>query len=232
MKALQLWSSMLTAGLVLSGCGSDNNNPPPEPVILSYKVTVTNLTFSQPMTPMTIVYHGNDYRFFEVGESVSVAFENFAESGANVDLLTELSSTNQVEANIGGTGLILPGKSDTVMIEGESTTCISVATMLANTNDAFAGINCVDVSELQVGQQVEIDIVTYDAGTEANSELASTIPGPAGGGAGFAAIRDDRDFVSVHAGVVTKDDGLMTSVLTQMHKWDNPAASVMIERIN
>ncbi|HFQ61119.1 MAG TPA: hypothetical protein ENK39_02315, partial [Epsilonproteobacteria bacterium] len=76
-----------------------------------------------------------------------------------------------------------------------------------------------------------IGLVTYDAGTEANSELASTIPGPAGGGEGFNAARDDKDFVSVHEGVVTKDDGLSTSALTQMHKWDNPAASVSIERV-
>lgn len=231
MKTLQLWGSIVTAGLILSGCHSDNNNPPPEPVTLSYKVTVKNLTLAEPMAPMAVAYHSDDYNLFEVGKSVSVSFEKLAEDGANTELLTELSSESKVKANIGGTGLILPSKNDTVTIEGESTSCISVVTMLVNTNDAFAGANCVDVSGLQVGDKTIIPMITYDAGTEGNSELASTIPGPAGGGTGFDAMRDDRDFVSVHAGVVTKDDGLMNSALTQMHRWDNPAASVMIERI-
>ena len=83
------------------------------------------------------------------------------------------------------------------------------------------------------GEMMTIALPTYDAGTENNSEEASTIPGPAGGGTGegFNADRDDKDFISIHAGAVTKDDGLITSALTQNHKWNNPAAMLTIERI-
>ena len=228
MKVLQLWGSILTAGVILSGCDSNNNT---EIDRASYRVTVENLTLSQPMAPMAVAYHSKDTALFEVGESSTLGLEKLAEDGDNSELLSELSLDPMVKVSIGGTGLILPAKSESVIIEGETSECISVVTMLVNTNDAFAGIDCVDVSAIQSGEKVILGLVTYDAGTEANSEEAMTIPGPAGGGEGFNDARDDRDFVSVHSGVVTMDDGFSTSALTQAHKWDNPAASVVIERI-
>jgi len=238
MKAVYLWGGLLTAGLILSGC---DNNDKPIPVNStpgsavntkkSYNVTFKNLTYAQPMAPMAVAYHSKAVSIFEVGQRAGLGLEKLAEGGDNSALLSELSANSAVVSNIGGTGLILPSQSDTVNIEGEPSECISVLAMLVNTNDAFAGVDCVDVSSLKKGETVMLTLVAYDAGTEANSEEAVTIPGPAGGGEGFNASRDDRDFVSVHSGVLTQDDGLNSSGLTQKHKWDNPAASVMIERI-
>lgn len=228
MKLLHLCGSIVTAGVVLSGCHSNTNS---ENNRASYQITVKNLSYSQPMSPMAVAYHTKDTALFEVGKSSTLGLEQLAEGGDNSELLSELSLNPMVEVSTGGTGLILPGKSDTVTIEGEASECVSVVTMLVNTNDAFTGMNCVDVSTMESGEKMMLRMVTYDAGTEANSEEASTIPGPAGGGEGFNAVRDDRDFVSVHNGVVTMDDGLTTSALTQAHKWDNPAATLVIERI-
>ena len=70
-----------------------------------------------------------------------------------------------------------------------------------------------------------------DAGTEANSEAAGTIPGPADGGEGYNAERDDADLVSFHPGVVSADDGLMMSALTSAHRFDNPAVKLSITRV-
>ena len=103
--------------------------------------------------------------------------------------------------------------------------------MLVNTNDAFVGANCIDVTKLKSGESLTLNLSAYDAGTEENSELASTIPGPAGGGEGFNSKRDDVNFVHIHPNVITKDDGLATSALTQAHRWDNPVAMLKIERI-
>lgn len=87
--------------------------------------------------------------------------------------------------------------------------------------------------------------VTWDAGTEANTETAATMPGPAasaagGGGeaAGYDVVRDDlADAVRLHQGVVTSanaDDpsreGLSTSVLTEAHRFDFPTSRVVITR--
>jgi hypothetical protein len=250
MRALIIAGSLLTAGLLLSGCDSDQNvqsvqsgastsastttsiAPAPAPVAkYAYKVSLQNVTLSQPMAPMAVAYHSKDVSVFEVGQSASLGLEKLAEDGDNSMLLLELLENILVEANKGGNGLILPSKSDTVTIEGTPTECLSVTAMLVNTNDAFAGVDCVDVSKLNNGEILSIELPVYDAGTEANSEEASTIPGPAGGGEGFNTERDDRDFVVVHSGAITKDDGLSTSALTQSHKWNNPAAMLTIERI-
>jgi hypothetical protein len=243
MRAIYIAGSILAAGLLLSGCDNNTTDPTapiaktpppktaPRAVKTAYTVTLKNLTYAQPMAPMAVAYHSKETSVFKVGTSASLGLEKLAEDGDNSMLLTELSENSLVSSTQGGTGLVLPGKSDSVTIEGEPAQCISVTAMLVNTNDAFAGVDCINVSELKNGEMMTIALPTYDAGTENNSEEASTIPGPAGGGEGFNADRDDKDFVSIHAGAVTQDDGLSTSALTQNHKWNNPATMLTIERI-
>ena len=105
--------------------------------------------------------------------------------------------------------------------------------MLVNTNDAITGINGVDISALAAGDSITLRSIAYDAGTEANTEAAAHIPGPAVGGEGFNAARDDlADRVAMHTGVVSQDDGKAGSALTGQHRFDNPVAAVRIERIN
>ena len=122
---------------------------------------------------------------------------------------------------------------------------LTVTTMLVNTNDAFTGLNAANVSNMAVGDIKTFMTVTWDAGTEANTETAATMPGPAasaagGGGeaAGYDVVRDDlADAVRLHQGVVTSanaDDpsreGLSTSVLTEAHRFDFPTSRVVITR--
>lgn len=189
-----------------------------------YKVSVTNLTYAQPMSPMAVSLHDKSDPMFEIGMSASEALELLAEGGDNSGVL------EAAQNGVSGNGLILPGSSDTVTIEGNAG-CISIATMLVNTNDAFAGAECIDVGGMKMGETKMFEGVAYDAGTEANSESAATIPGPAGGGEGYNLARDDRDFVSVHGGVLTQDDTLGTSALNAAHRWDNPAVMISIERL-
>ena len=97
--------------------------------------------------------------------------------------------------------------------------------MLVNTNDGFIGLNGVDISELGIDESLVLYARVYDAGTEANTETAATVPGQ--GGEGMNAARDDRDFIAV----VSQDDGLATSALDASHRFDNPAARIVITRI-
>jgi len=84
-----------------------------------------------------------------------------------------------------------------------------------NTNDAFSGVNSVELDELEAGQSTVYYTHVYDVGTEMNSELTGTIPGPADGREGFNVIRDDvTEVVILHSGVVTADDSFATSALT------------------
>ncbi len=227
MKALYLAGSLLTAGLLLGGCGGDSD--PSETAM--YKVTLTNLTYAQPMSPMAVVLHQKSYTLFDIGSSASVSLEKLAEGGDNSILLDKADTKDEVTAALGGNGLILPGATDSLTISGVNAECISVASMLVNTNDAFTGASCIDISTLKKGTQSSMTLVTYDAGSEENSESAGTIPGPVGGGEGYSATRDDRDFVTVHNGVITVDDGLADSALSMTHRWDNPTAKVTVERL-
>ena len=108
---------------------------------------------------------------------------------------------------------------------------ISVSTMLVNTNDAFSGLSAVPVETMAIGDVLLFGAIAYDAGTEADTEMALHIPGPAGGGEGFNAARDDQaDQVAMHSGIVSQDDGLATSDLSEQNRFDNPVLRVWIER--
>ena len=98
-------------------------------------------------------------------------------------------------------------------------------------NDTFTGLSLVDVSSLEVGGSITRTTVAYDAGTEANTETAETVPGPAASGEGFNPVRDDTaDIIAMHPGIVSNQDGLTTSVLGIEHKFDNPVSKIVITR--
>eukprot|EP00919_Chromeraceae_sp_WS-2016_P047362 GHVR01112229.1.p1 GENE.GHVR01112229.1~~GHVR01112229.1.p1 ORF type:complete len:233 (+),score=25.83 GHVR01112229.1:176-874(+) len=219
----------ISALCFLSACDSDNDDKAEMmPVTYSYQVAVKNLTYAQPISPVAVVLH-NEGSLWKIGESASVALETMAESGDNAALL----SGDNVIASTSGAGVVMPSMSETVTVSIENTMpmYLSVATMLVNTNDGFTGLNTIDISSLAVDESMSFMPNTYDAGTEKNTELMGTIPGPADGGEGFNAARDDVNVVSMHPGVVTVDDGLTTSVLTQAHKFDNPSVSITITRM-
>lgn len=218
--------------LVLTACGSDNDAvvetpPPPAPVEYSYSVTVTNLTYAQPLSPLAVVLH-NDSKMWMIGEKSSLALEKLAEGGDNSEFI---SDTNALAAK-SGEGVVMPGLSSTVEVitTDRNATFFTAATMLVNTNDAFTGLTGVDISAMAIDDVKSWNLNVYDSGTEANSEAMGTIPGPADGGTGFDESRNDVDFVAMHSGVVSHDDGLSSSVLTQAHRFDNPAIKLTITR--
>ena len=218
--------------LALTACDhNDDNEPapvPPADVSYSYEVTVQNITQGQPLSPVGVALHG-DAVMWEVGMPASAALEVLAEGGDNSDF----SASEGVMASASGAGPIAPGSSETITVTviNEPDTFISVATMLVNTNDAFAGVTGHALGELEVNQSMTMVLPVLDAGTEANSEVAGTIPGPADGGEGYNAERDDADLVSFHPGVVSAQDGLKMSVLTAAHRFDNPAVKLTITRV-
>ncbi len=229
--------SSLTSLLMLSGCNdsdssskmNDDMMPAPTPITYSYQVIVTNLTYAQPMSPIAVVLH-DEGSFWTIGESASSALETIAESGDNSMILADSNAL----ISQSGTGMLMPGMSETIELsfDDNQPELFSALTMLVNTNDAFTGINAMSIIDLSVGESISVTTGSYDAGTEKNSETMSTIPGPASGGfgEGYNEMRDDLDKVAMHSGVVTVDDGLSTSVLTQAHKFDNPTLRIVISR--
>lgn len=223
------------ATIGLAGCSdNDNDSPAPieppvvAPVMQDYSVTVTNLTANQPMSPIAVVSHTTDNPLWSTGMAASIALETLAESGDGSGLANE-PGVNEL---VSGAGIVPPGGSESISLSLEQANVadLSVITMLVNTNDAFTGTTGFDLATLAVDETATLRVIAYDAGTEANSEAKGTIPGPADGGEGFNAARDDNDKVHGHPGVISMDDGLMDSVLSASHRFDNPVMLIKVTR--
>jgi hypothetical protein len=165
---------------------------------------------------------------WQVGQPASIALEKLAEGGDSSDFIALENNL----ATVTSEGAVPPGASVTLNLNTTETMAnyLTIATMLVNTNDAFSGLTGVDISTLVLNQEKSWSLSVYDSGTELNTEAAGTIPGPADSGIGYEAARNDIDLVGYHSGVVSKDDGLSNSVLTQAHRFDNPAVKVTITR--
>lgn len=216
----------------------DDSDPPADmdmQAMASFDITVSNLTNAQPLSPVAVIVHDDSYQVFMVGAPATEGLEVLAEGGDNSDLLSEAEASGSADVFTSGIGPIGPGSNETVSFElplsdlqGKQ---LSVTTMLVNTNDAFTGLNGFDIGSFGPGQSETVRGIAYESGTEANSETATTIPGPAAGGEGFNPARDDAaDQVTMSAGVISRDDGLATSDLTEQHRFDNRVVQVSITR--
>jgi hypothetical protein len=217
---------------LLSACNHDDDNKMDS--MATFEIKVANASNGQPLTPVAVVAHTSGYQPWQVGGAASAGLEMLAEGGDVTQFIAEADADASVEATVSSTnGPFGPGAAETVTIQvkPDNSLQISVAAMLANTNDAFTGLANISVGDLMMGDSISMMAHVYDAGTENNSETAATMPGPAAGGEGFNAARDDTDFVSIHAGVVSADDGLSTSALDESHRWLGSAAKISITRI-
>ena len=218
----------------MSACSdSDNDNDGVKVGTLNgYELTVTNLTSNQPLSPLAVAIHNSNYTAWTIGVEPSLGLEKLAEEGSTTEFLNEAISAG-VYASVSGEGAIFSGESETLEIESvkNDEMKLTIASMLINTNDAFTGAQSIDLSSLEIGDELSVLLPVYDAGTEANNELAGTIPGPADGGEGFNIARDDVNVVSRHPGVVTNIDGYDDSILDSSHRFDSPIAKLVLKRI-
>ena len=226
----------LSLSLGLSACSDDDDGVMSvQPVDASYVVTVTNITNGQPLTPLAVVLHESGYDAWQLGASASQGLEMLAESGNPADFLTEsTANANVMETAASTNGPFGPGAQESVSmtVTHSADLQLSIAAMLANTNDAFTGVNNWKIGDLAVGETATILTKVYDAGTEKNTETSATMPGPAAGGEGFNSDRDDLNVITIHPGVVSTDDGLTGSALNETHRWLNSAAKIVVLRSN
>ncbi len=219
----------------LAACDSDSSNDLPvatgmisssgAPAMQAYDVTVTNLTYGQPMSPVAVVMHNGGFVAWRMGSAASDGLEQLAEGGDHTALLNEADAT--ALATSSGTGIILPGGRETISVSGagaNTSVGVAVVTMLVNTNDAFTGLTRVAVAGLAVGESTSVMMPVFDAGTEFNSAAAGTIPGPEDGGEGFNVARDDTNIVTRHPGIAIGD------ALSEAARFDGPVAHVTVTR--
>ena len=194
-----------------------------------YEVTLLNTTYSQPLSPPALVIHRDDYSAWSIGSEASPGLEDLAESGSPAAFIAEATSA---VVTMAGDGVVMPGTSTTMELSAiwNPELELTVATMLVNTNDAFSGTSGWRIGQLAVGETVKLLAPIYDAGTETNDELSTSIPGPAAGGEGYNAAREEADQVTRHPGVVTQADGYAESALDESHKFDNGAVLITVKR--
>ena len=190
----------------------------------TYKVTITNLTPGQPLAPVMVATHRPGVEFFKVGEAPSDELARLAEAGDGQPMADKLAAMPTVdEAKVSTMGLTFPGKSTTVMISAKRPfSHISVGAMLGATNDAFFAVE--DVALPWGKAEFTYMAPAYDAGSETNDELSTTVAGL--GGEGYSPNDSGEGFVHIHNGV----HGIGDLVAATMD-WRNPVAKITIERV-
>ena len=195
--------------------------------VKEYNISITNLTNAQPLSPPAAMLHQSTFSAWSIGMAASEALEQMAEGGDASSLLALQRNVPKYSAD----APLLPGETTSfiLMSRNPSAKYLTLGGMLVNTNDGFTGINAMELDELEKGHTKMVYTYALDAGTEVNSELAGTIPGPADGGEGFNTARDDViSTVTHHGGVVSQDDGHGVSVLTEAHRFNGPVLRVEI----
>lgn len=190
-----------------------------------YEITLKNITQGQIFSPPALTTHASGITLWEAGQTASVALEKLAEAGDSSELIT----LSGIEYSQVSSDAVQPGGSQTwtLELESEDSMSMSLAAMLINTNDGFTGITDMDLSDLAIDDSYKQTLMVYDAGTEENDEVE--VPG-SGGEAYNSSRSGDVDRVAVHAGVLTENE-LSDSVLLTEHKFDNPAAQLIITRV-
>lgn len=195
----------------------------------TYEVTVTNTTptngtdpGSQPLSPPLLVVHNRRADVWSAGEPASHVVAAIAEDANNApaeQLLSQVRGVKSVATGEGGP--IFSGQSATYTIEARPHQRLSLVSMLVNTNDGFTGLDSVRIGRNHRG----FETVAYDAGSEANNQLKSHIPGPC---CGNPFVRDpEGNLISKHAGIQSGVGELDPAV----YGWEGAAAKIEITRV-
>ena len=192
--------------------------------VVNYKITITNITRGQILSPPVVISHRGNFRLFSLGEPATPGLAALAEDADTTGLENELDGSYSVFDFAVGEGPIMPGTSATVSIRTKSGfRHISAAAMLVTTNDAFMAVRGEYASSWKA---TVAHAAAYDAGSEYNSENCAFIPGPPCGNGGVRDTEDAEGYVYVHSGI---HGG--ASLDPAEWDWNNPVARIVIEKI-
>jgi hypothetical protein len=194
-----------------------------------YSVKVTNLTTAQFFAPLLVVTHAPSMNLFLPGTQASEELRAMAEVG-NVEPLMMMLDGMMGVMDVQMTGMTMPGVTTEIMISGMYGYRLSLVSMLIPTNDAFLGANMMLPGEGGMMGYAN----AYDAGTEMNDEMCSSIPNPpptdwaeCGGmlGAG-ARIGMGEGGIVISNGINGQGD-----FMPMMRDWKNPVARITITKM-
>lgn len=189
-----------------------------------YKVTITNITKGQSFTPILAATHSSKVSLFSLGEPASAELGQIAEGGNIAPLNEQLSNSNSVGTTTASEGLLMPGQSVELMLDASYRyRKLSFAAMLLPTNDTIVAINGVNLPSRGTKS---VFASAYDAGTETNDEMCSSIPGPTCGGVPFSPEDEGEGYVYISSGIHGIGD-----LESSQYDWRGKVAKVVIEKM-
>jgi len=206
----------------------------------TYKVTITNLTAGQPVTPPILVTHTSKTRIFSVGEPASEGIQQIAENGNGAPLLDALAGNPEVHEVVAAMAPLVPandpgatgfGSSETYTITAYGKArFLSFASMLICTNDGFTGLDSLPLPK----RKATVFTRAYDARTEANTEDFVDIVPPC---QGLIGVTSD-DMGTGMSNPVIAEDGIIiphaginggADLVPAVHGWGDPVTKIEIE---
>ena len=207
-----------------------------------FDVEITNLTNSIYFTPFLVAAHPAGNNLFSTGQPASANLQAMAEGGDTSGLMADVTGLGATVVDNPAGGFLGPAASTTFNMntDGTSNDRLSIVAMLLPTNDAFAGLNAVEIPTMP--GSYTFDVPAYDAGTEANDELitgggapgAPGIPGDpsmlTGTNGTGAAGPDANSNVHIHRGALGDTDAMggSSDLDSRVHRWLNPIIRVTI----
>jgi hypothetical protein len=236
MKLRQLWRVLILAGVAIYGSTIGAAPTEAQNVNRVYEVTITNLTTGQLLSPPVLAAHSADYAVVQVGEKASEGIWTVAEQGNPMKLAEQLRATPEVASVVVADGPVHriggPGENSvSLRIESHGADRLSVAMMLGCTNDGFTGLSSVPLSRGMV--PVTYYGAAYDAGTERNNQLWSSMPdgcnalGPAPRDADGQNDRDLTDEpITMHPGIIAAAGDLGPEFA-----WGEAVVKITVQRV-
>ena len=192
--------------------------------VTHYRVTITNLTRGQILSPPLVISHRGIFKLFTLGKPASMELAYLAEDANYAPMINFLEGQSSVFDFEVGDGPIMPGASTTIDIKTKSGfRLISALAMLVTTNDAFMAAQG---AYARSWTKPVVDALAYDAGSEYNSENCDYIPGPPCDSGGVRDTAEAEGYVYVHSGI----HGI-GSLEPAEYSWLNPVARLHIERV-
>ncbi len=220
---LALAPVVLAAGpfLVFGASASDAAAP----AVVAYEVTLTNLTAHQVIAAPLVATHDGGVRMFVPGGVAGSELQALAEDGDHGPLQAVLLADPGVLDVVAFPADLPPGDSATVVVTMDPGHArLSLAGMLVTTNDAFVGADSL-TAPLRTREEVFL-LPAYDAGTEANSESCTFIPGPPCGNGGVHDPAPAEGFVHVSSGIHGQGD-----LAAEVYDWGAFAARMEVRRL-
>jgi len=198
-------------------------------------ITVTNLTHGIFFTPVITAAHTSDSNIFMSGTSATPELKAMAEGGMidGLDMILGNAGAN-INKNP-AEGLLAPAMSASFdLTNGETNTHLSLAAMILPSNDGFVGLDSWKIPT-EAGTYT-VFLNAYDAGTEANDELRTSMPVPppleelvGKNGTGITTT-ESNETVHIHRGSLG-DDNLesgKSDINNSVQRWLNPVAKLTI----